>query len=628
MQMKRTLFLLLLTLTAATSLHAYDFQVGCFQYNITNDTLPPFTVELAKLEDGKSKLREIVIPETIAYHDTTYIVTRIGRRTFYECPHITSITLPQTIDGISDEAFYHCRGLKEITIPDSVQYIGFSAFEGCENLTSVVIPRQVSTIGSRAFMKCSQLSSIAIPESVNSVGQDAFKGTPWYDSLPDGVVYINNVLYAYKGNTMMANTAIKVRNGTTAIVDYAFEDCIGLTSIALPKTITTIGTGAFAGCTALSSIVIPKGVTHIERITFKKCYSLAHVLLPESLTHIGNAAFQDCRSLVSINIPQTVQRISDFAFQNCYALTEIHLSEGLTNIGGDAFSGCSSLTSITIPNSVTIIAESAFQNCTSLSTIEIPNNITMVGKKAFMGTAWYQAQPDGEVYINNILYTYKGTMPKNTVIVIKEGTVLIADYAFVNCVNLTSVSIPNTVTKIGICAFSGCENLKTAILSEGVTNVGHEAFVDCNSLKEVIIPKTVTTIGNNAFFGTLWYKKQPNGFVYINDVLYARKGESTQPTSYAVREGTVSISLCVFSECEQLKSVTLPASLRSIDSPIFSWQNPPEYVVCWATTPPAGIQKGFTAKQRLYVPDSAIESYKAVMGKHVKILPLSEKPNE
>ena len=116
--------------------------------------------------------------------------------------------------------------------------------------------------------------------------------------------------------------------------------------------------------------------------------------------------------------------------------------------------------------------------------------------------------------------------------------------------------------------------------------------------------------------------------MYINDVLYARKGESTQPTSYAVREGTVSISLYVFSECEQLKSVTLPASLRSIDPPIFDWRNPLEYVVCLATTPPAGIQKGFTAKQRLYVPDSAVEAYKAVIDRHVKVLPLSEKPNE
>lgn len=115
--------------------------------------------------------------------------------------------------------------------------------------------------------------------------------------------------------------------------------------------------------------------------------------------------------------------------------------------------------------------------------------------------------------------------------------------------------------------------------------------------------------------------------MYINDVLYARKGEDTQPTSYAVREGTVSISLYVFSECEQLKSVTLPASLRSIDPPIFDWRNPPEYVVCLAITPPIGIQHVFTPK-RLFVPDSAVEAYKAVIDEYVTILPLSKKPNE
>ncbi|MGN1240663.1 MAG: hypothetical protein ACI4TV_07295, partial [Paludibacteraceae bacterium] len=108
---------------------------------------------------------------------------------------------------------------------------------------------------------------------------------------------------------------------------------------------------------------------------------------------------------------------------------------------------------------------------------------------------------------------------------------------------------------------------------------------------------------------------------------YARKGEDTQPTSYVVKEGTVSISLHVFTECEQLKTVTLPASLRSIDPPIFDWRNPLEYVVCLATTPPAEIQKAFTAR-RLYVPDSSVEAYKAVMDEYVEILPLSKKPNE
>ena len=660
--MKRFSFVLLLTLIVSIFSHAYDFQVGCFHYNITNDTLPPFTVELAKLEDEQKAFREIVVPETITYHDTTYQVTRIDGGAFYKCAHITSITLPHTIVGIAEDAFAFCKGLTEITIPDSVQYIGFNAFEGCENLTSVVIPEHVTTIGERAFTKCSQLSSISIPKSVNSVGRDAFKGTPWYDSLPDGVVYINNVLYAYKGKMTMTETAIKVRNGTTDIVEHAFRNCISLTSIALPKTIKTIGACAFSNCHALTSIVIPKGVTHIERATFSDCYSLAHVLLPEGLTDIDKAAFQGCQSLISITIPQTVQQMGDFAFQNCYALTDIHLSEGLTAIGENAFTncrslrsitipnsvtrlgtknkrplskpeyigvfmdcislqsvhigngitaisvgdfrGCTSLTSVHIPNSVTTIGEHAFQNCTSLSVMDIPNSVIQIGRGAFEGTAWYQAQPDGEVYINNILYAYKGIMPKKTSIAIKEGTTWITDFAFSDCANLAAVTIPNTVTHIGKQAFSGCKNLKA-----------------------VAIPQMVTYIGYDAFFDTPWYKKQPNGFVYINDVLYARKGEDTQPTSYVVREGTVSISLYAFTECEQLKTVTLPASLRSIDPPIFDWRNPPEYVVCLATTPPTGIQQAFTTK-RLYVPDSAVEAYKAVMDEYVEILPLSEKPNE
>lgn len=128
----------------------------------------------------------------------------------------------------------------------------------------------------------------------------------------------------------------------------------------------------------------------------------------------------------------------------------------VTGIGFYAFNYCSSLGTITIPNSVTYIDSSAFAYCTALSTINIPNSVTSIGSYAFEDTRWYKNQQDGLVYAGKVAYHYKGTMPQNTSISIKDGTLGIAGNAFSNCPNLKSISIPNSVIKIGTSAFARC----------------------------------------------------------------------------------------------------------------------------------------------------------------------------
>ena len=361
---------------------------------------------------------------------------------------IKTVIVKKGVTRIGDRAFEKCTSLTSITIPDSVTSIGNSAFEKCTSLTSITIPDSVTSIEHEAFYNCTSLTSITIPDSVTSIGYKAFYNTPWYYSQPDGVVYAGKAAYEYKG-VMPANTNIVLKEGTKGITKDAFINCTSLTSITIPDSVTSIGNSAFENCTSLTSITIPDSVTRIESLAFKKCTSLTSITIPDSVTSIGDKAFSECTSLTSITIPNSV-----------------------TSIGNWVFESCTGLTSITIPDSVTSIEYEAFCGCTSLTSITIPDSVTSIGQGSFRNTAWYHSQPDGVVYAGRTAYEYKGVMPSNTNIVLKEGTKGIAVCAFEDCTSLTSITIPDSVTSIEYGAFEDCTSLTSITIPDSVTSIG------------------------------------------------------------------------------------------------------------------------------------------------------------
>ena len=293
------------------------------------------------------------------------------------------------------------------------------------------------------------------------------------------------------------------------------------------------------------------------------------ITLKEGTVGIASEAFSRCNGLTSVTIPNSVTTIGQSAFRDCSGLTSVTIPNSVTSIGSGAFEYCSGLTSVTIPNSVTSIGSYAFWDCSGLTSITIPNSVTSIGSSAFEGTAWYDNQPDGLVYADNVAYKYKGTMPANTAITLKEGTIAITQSAFEYCSGLTSVTIPNSVTSIGSYAFRDCSGLTSVTIPNSVTSIGSYAFWDCSGLTSVTIPNSVTSIGTSAFNGCsgLTSVTIPNSVTSIDSYAFSR---CSSLTSVTIPNSVTSIGKGAFYGCSGLTSVTIPDSVTSIGSYAFS----------------------------------------------------------
>ena len=247
---------------------------------------------------------------------------------------------------------------------------------------------------------------------------------------------------------------------------------------------SSTSSAVYSGNVAIPKCVVYNGctysVTSVGNYAFYGCSGLASITIPNSVTSIGEASFYGCSGLASITIPNSVTSIGDASFYGCSGLASITIPSSVTSIGGFVFQACSGLTNITIPSSVTSIGLWAFQNCSSLTNITIPNSVTSIERGAFLDTPWYAQQPYGAMYVNDVLYEYKGAMPANTSIEIKEGTISISSAAFSGCSNLTNITIPNSVTSIGESAFRSCSGLTSITIPNSVTSIGEASFAGCN----------------------------------------------------------------------------------------------------------------------------------------------------
>ena len=152
---------------------------------------------------------------------------------------------------------------------------------------------------------------------------------------------------------------------------------------------------------------------------------------------------------------------------------------------------------------------------------------------------------------------------------VKNGTQVICNNAFLFCESLSSIAIPDSVTSIGGSAFGNCESLKSIVIPTGVTSIGDRAFENCKFLSSIVIPDSVTRIGDCAFGGceSLSSIVIPTGVTSIRDSAFEN---CKSLSSIVIPDSVTSIECDAFWGCESLSSIVIPDSVTSIGDHAFS----------------------------------------------------------
>ena len=661
-------------LTIADSVMAIDSSFnGCTA--LESVILPKNLVTLSGGFSRCTALKSIVIPEGVA---------KIGSYTFRNCVSLSEVTMT-AVTAIEESAFEGCTSLASITLPEGLTTIGKNAFLNCTELANVTFPGTISSVDPRAFSNTplltdpagwdkgvlyfgnylyqamdASLEEVSVREGTTIIGEYAFRDCTALKKvvLPPTVAFVGPYAFYHCSNL----AEITIPDSVTTIGTYAFFECAALTELEIPASVTTMGSSAFRGCTGLKKVSLGGSVQTLESYLFYGCTALKEIELTGVVT-LGVEVFSDCSSLEEIEIPASVTTIKDDAFRkcsslkkvtflannvknigpaafmDCAALTDITLPEGLTTINAYMFYGCVSLKNVTLPESAKTLNSRIFGGCKSLLTVYIPKNVTTIENAnvfedcyALTGV-WvaeentaYASDAYGALYNKNkttLIYFPQGYVGDYE---IPEGVTAIAKRQFSDYVNLTSITIPASVTSIGEDAFRGCLGLTGVWVAEDHPNYSSDEYgVLFNKQKTLLkyfptafcgtyeIPEGVTSIEAYAFaYNTGLTEVTVPGTVHgINSYAFAY----AQGLQNAILSpGIETIGSYVFYDCTSLKKVILPTSVDWIVAWAFSHcENLEELYIlnpdCSLEIRAAGTL-GPTDKTVVYAyPDSTIHQY-------------------
>ena len=654
--------------SGVTSIGAYAFN-GCS--GLKSVTIPSGVTTITPYAFFScSGLTSVTIPDS---------VTHIGMQAFYNCRSLTNVTIPDSVTSIEENAFSCCDVLKSVLLPGHLEgKIDSSVFAGCNsklevtyrdtpvytvangsltkvtnpgNATRVIVPDGVTRIEQYAFSQVGAnvaelVTHVTIPSSVTYIDTEAFTGcnkimafevaynNPNYKS-------VNGLLLTKDGKKLVKGVkgAVTIPSGVTTIGENAFSSMHTLSSVMIPSSVTTIGSSAFYYCTGLASVTIPSGVTSIGTYAFAGCSGLRNVVVPDSVTTIGDYAFYKCSGLETASLPErfsgslashvfsgcssalvvTYRNIPTFTIENgtlekvvLNGATSVTVPSGVTSIGVQAFYKLKTLKSVTIPANVTKIDATAFDYCSALESFSVasgnPNYksvggllLTQDGKTLVHAVKGTTAVPAGVTEIGRSAFSGLSDL---TSVTIPESVTTLRGYAFEFCTGLKTVSLPRHLKgTFADTVFEGCpsdlalnyygpdftiENgtLKKVVLNGAtsitipstVKTIGEGAFKNLTTLKSVTIPANVTNIHMYAFDGCSGLKSfavASNSAYYkaVSGLLLTKDGKTLVhgvTGSVTIPSGVTTIGNSAFDSMSGLVSVTIPSSVTAIESYAFN----------------------------------------------------------
>ena len=291
--------------------------------------------------------------------------------------------------------------------------------------------------------------------------------------------------------------------------------------------VVEIGDFAFFNAIDVKSVVIGKNVTRIGDRAFYGCTEMASIVIPDSVTEIGELAFQSCHSLTEFVIPDKVTTIRSTTFAYCRSLVKVEINENVTEIGDSAFKSCTALESITIPEKVARLGKDAFRGCSKLASVKIEAKSLDVGESVFQ-----------------------------------------------SCVELKSVDLGNCEMTIAKSMFADCSKLTDIAIPNLVPAINDAAFANCTALANVSIGAGVTAIGTDAFFNTAVCKNYDGNVIVVDkwivDTTHSKESPLTSDDVNALyEENIVGIGDQAFRECEALRTIRIPLSVKYIGRAAF-----------------------------------------------------------
>ena len=388
--------------------------------------------------------------------------------------------------------FRYYSGLKKVIIGNGITIIGSELFKECRALTSVTIPNSVSNICFDAFIGCSSL------EAVNISNLEAWCKIKFNSSDSNPTKSAKNI---YLNGNLITNLVIP--NSITNINFAAFVNCTCLEKVTIPDSVTKISWQAFYGCTEMKELKIPCS-TKIDNYqhTFARCGNIEKLTITK-----GNGTMQNYS-------PEKDKDDTCYEYTPWYVskskLSTVIIEDGVESIGNYAFYDCENITNLTIPCSTTINnSGKAFYNCSNIEKLTLtkgdgtmPNYSLMV----LWGINYYQNTPP-----------WYASRDKLSTVIIKDGVKNIGDYAFYDCRNIKSLTMPcSSEIYNSENTFYNCRSIDNLKLTKGTgkmplysksvnsSNTYYQYtpwYVSRDSLRELNIEKGVKSVSNYAFYG-------------------------------------------------------------------------------------------------------------------------------